>query len=80
MSRWSEFFDLQVERQRSRRDPLARLPWWASLLLAVFVLLLGLVQIAMGSGASKLLGVALLVLVVPTQFVAALAAKRARTS
>ena len=78
MSRWSEFFDLQVERQRTRRDPLARLPWWASLVLAVFVVLLGLVQVALGSGGSKLIGLALLVLVAPTQFVAALAAKRAQ--
>ena len=78
MSRWSEFLDLQVERQRSRRDPLARMPWWASLLLAVFIVLLALLQIALGNGASKLLGIALLVFVAPMQFVAALASKRAQ--
>lgn len=78
MSRWSEFFDLQVERQRARRDPLGRLPWWVSLLLAGLIVLLGLVQLLLGSGASKLIGLALLVLVAPTQVVSALAAKRAQ--
>jgi hypothetical protein len=78
MSRWSEFLDLQVERQRIRSDPLARMPWWVSLLLAVFIALFALVQIALGSGTSKLLGIALLVFVAPMQFVAAWAAKKAQ--
>jgi sorbitol-specific phosphotransferase system component IIBC len=78
MSRWSAFFDQQVDRQRARRDPLAKLPWWVSLLLAGLIVALGIAQVALGSGASKVIGVLLLVLVAPGQVVAALASKRAQ--
>lgn len=71
MSRWSEFLDGQVERQRARRDPLARLPWWVVLAIAVGIVALGLVQLVLGTGASKVIGLALLVLVAPSQLVAA---------
>ena len=76
MSRWRTFLDQQVARQRARRDPLSRLPWWSSLLLGLFLVVLGVVQVALGSGASKVLGLALLLLVAPSQLVAAYATRQ----
>ena len=69
-----------MERQRARRDPLSRLPWWVSLLLALLILVIGGLQLALGSGASKVLGLALLVLVAPSQLVAAWAARKAQAA
>lgn len=76
MSRWSSFLDQQVARQRARRDPLARLPWWATLVAALVVLVFGVAQVTLGTGLSRVLGVALLVFVVPSQLVGAWAAHR----
>jgi hypothetical protein len=64
------FRDDALDRQRQRRDPLGRLPWPVQLLGLLAVLVLAMGQIALGSGASKLLGAGLLVVVVPPQAVA----------
>jgi uncharacterized membrane protein len=76
VSRWGSFLDQQVARQRARRDPLARLPWWVTMGVALLVLIFGVAQVALGTGLSRVLGVALLVFVVPSQLVAAWAARR----
>ncbi len=70
------FLDDAVERQRQRKDPLGRLPWPAQLLGLALVAALALMQVALGQGASKLLGLLLLVVVVPPQAVATYAAWR----
>ena len=57
--------DNAVRQQRERRDPLGRLPWWVRLLGTVLLLALVTAQIVLGSGASRALGVLLLVAVVP---------------
>ena len=77
MSRWSQFLDDQVARQRARRDPLARLPWWVLVLVALLLVAIGLAQLLLGTGLSKVIGLALLVFVAPSQFVAAWATKKA---
>lgn len=59
--------DNAVARERERRDPLSRLPWWARLLGLVLLTALVVAQVVLGSGLSRLLGLALLVLVVPAQ-------------
>jgi hypothetical protein len=66
--------DDAVSRQRERRDPLGRLPWWARLLGTVLLLALVTAQILLGSGASRVLGVVLLLVVVPAQLLGAYAA------
>ncbi len=68
------FLEDAVQRQRQRRDPLGRLPWPVQLAGLLLVVGLSLVQIVLGQGASKLLGVLLLVAVVPAQAVATWAA------
>lgn len=77
MSRWSQYLDDQVARQRARRDPLSRLPWWVLGLVAVVIVAIGVAQTVYGTGLSRVIGVALLVFVAPSQVVSALAAKRA---
>ena len=59
--------DDAVRRQRERRDPIGRLPWWVRLLGLVLLAGLALAQVLHGTGASTLLGLVLLVLVVPPQ-------------
>ena len=59
--------DDAVNRQRERRDPLGRLPWWVRLLGLLLLTALAIAQVLLGSGASRLLGLVLLVLVVPSQ-------------
>ena len=66
--------DDAVSRQRERRDPLGRLPWWARLLGTLLLTGLALAQVVLGSGASRLLGVVLLLVVVPAQLLGAYAA------
>ena len=64
------FLDDAVERRRQRRDPLGRLPWPVQALGLLLLTALALLQLALGQGASRLLGVLLLVVVVPAQAVA----------
>ena len=59
--------DDAVRRQQERRDPLGRLPWWVRLIGLALLTALALAQVLLGSGASRALGVVLLVLVVPPQ-------------
>jgi hypothetical protein len=66
--------DDAVARQRERRDPLGRLPWWARLVALVLLSALAVTQVVLGSGASRVLGLVLLVLVVPPQAVGTWAA------
>lgn len=66
--------DDAVRRQRERRDPLGRLPWWARLLGALLIAALAVTQIVLGSGASAVLGVLLLAVVVPPQMLGTYAA------
>lgn len=66
--------DDAVRRQRERQDPLGRLPWWVRLLGLLLLTALALAQVLLGSGASRVLGVVLLVLVVPPQALGAWAA------
>lgn len=66
--------DEAVRRQRERRDPLGRLPWWVRLLGTLLLLALAVTQIVLGGGPSKLLGVLLLVAVVPPQLLGTYAA------
>lgn len=62
--------DDAVRRQQERRDPLGRLPWPARLAGLLLLTALAVAQIVLGSGASKVIGVGLLLLVVPPQAVA----------
>ena len=64
------FLDDALARQRERTDPLGRLPWPVRLLGLLVVVAVGIGQVALGSGASKLLGLLLLVAVVPALAVA----------
>ena len=66
--------DDAVRRQRERIDPLGRLPWWVRLLGTLLITAVAVAQIALGSGASRVLGVLLLVAVVPPQVVGTWAA------
>ena len=66
--------DDAVARQRERRDPLGRLPWPVRVLGLLLVTALAVVQVVLGDGPSKLLGVLLFVAVVPAQAVATWAA------
>lgn len=66
--------DDAVSRQRERRDPLGRLPWWARLLGTLLLTALAVAQVVLGSGASRVLGVVLLVVVVPPQLLGTYAA------
>ena len=75
MPAWQRYLDAHVQRQRARRDPLGRMPWWVLLLAAVVVLVFAVVQV-LGAGRSKLLGLLLLVLVVPSQLLGTYAAWR----
>lgn len=63
--------DDAVRRQRERRDPIGRLPWPVKLLVVLLLAAVAVAQILLGSGTSQVLGVALLLLVVPPQAVAA---------
>lgn len=62
--------DDAVRRQQERRDPLGRLPWPARLAGLLLLTALAVAQIVLGSGASKVIGVGLLLLVVPPQAIA----------
>ncbi len=64
------FLDDALARQRSRTDPLGRLPWPVRLLGLLAVIALGVFQVALGSGGSKVIGVLLIVAVVPALAVA----------
>lgn len=66
--------DDAVARERERRDPLGRLPWWVRLIGLVLLTVLVVAQVVLGSGLSRVLGVALLLLVVPAQGLATVAA------
>jgi hypothetical protein len=68
------FLDDALERQRARRDPLGRLPWPVQLLGLLAIVALALGQMVLGSGASKVLGLLLLVFIAPPQAVATWAA------
>jgi hypothetical protein len=70
------FLDDAVQRQRERRDPLGRLPWPVRLLGLVLLTALALAQVVLGGGASRVLGLVLLLLVVPAQAVGTIAAYR----
>lgn len=59
--------DDAVARQRERRDPLGRLPWGVRLLGLLLLTALAVAQIVLGGGASRVLGLVLLLLVVPPQ-------------
>lgn len=62
--------DDAVRRQQERRDPLGRLPWPARLAGLLLLTALAVAQVVLGSGASKVIGVGLLLLVVPPQAIA----------
>ena len=65
------FLDDAVERRRQRRDPLGRLPWPVQALGLLLLTALAVLQAVLGQGASRLLGLLLLVVVVvPAQAVA----------
>lgn len=66
--------DDAVRRHRERQDPIGRLPWPVRLLVTVAVAVLAVAQIVLGSGVSRVLGLALLVFVVPPQLLATWAA------
>lgn len=68
--------DDAVRRQRERRDPLGRLPWPVRALGVLLVTALAVAQVALGQGASRLLGLLLLAVVVPPQAVGTWAAWR----
>jgi len=68
--------DDAVRRERERRDPLSRLPWYVRLLGLLLLTALVVAQVVLGSGLSRVLGVALLLLVVPAQGLSTLAAYR----
>lgn len=68
--------DEAIRRQRERRDPLGRLPWPLRAVGVLLVAALAVAQVALGQGASRVLGLLLLVLVVPPQAVGAWAAWR----
>lgn len=70
------FLDDAVDRQRTRKDPLGRMPWPLQLLALLLVLALGLGQLALGSGASKALGLLLILVAGPPQALATWAAWR----
>jgi hypothetical protein len=66
--------DDAVRRHRERRDPIGRLPWWVRLLGVLVIAALALAQVVLGAGLSRVLGLALLLLVVPAQALATYAA------
>lgn len=66
--------DDAVRRQRERRDPLGRLPWPVRVLGVLLIAALAVAQVVLGQGASRALGLLLLVLVVPAQALGAWAA------
>jgi hypothetical protein len=68
--------DDAVRRQRERRDPLGRLPWPVRVLGVLLIAALAVAQVVLGQGASRALGLLLLVLVVPAQALGAWAAWR----
>ena len=75
----SDFLERQVQRQQERTDPLGRLPWQATLAIALLILVLGVLQVLLGSGIfSRLLGLALVLWIAPLSFVSAWAAREAR--
>lgn len=65
-----------IRRQRERRDPLGRLPWPVRAVGVLVVAALAVAQVALGQGASRLLGLLLLLVVVPPQAVGVWAAWR----
>jgi hypothetical protein len=69
--------DDAVRRHRERTDPIGRLPWPVRLLGVLLVGAIGVAQVVLGQGLSVVLGVALLVLVVPSQALATWAAWKA---
>lgn len=74
----SDFFERQVQRQQDRTDPLGRLPWPATLAVAVLILVLGLLQVLLGDGVfSRLLGLALVLWIAPLTLVSAWARREA---
>lgn len=74
----SEFFERQVQRQQDRTDPLGRLPWTATLAVAVLIFVLGLLQVLLGDGVfSRILGLALVLWIAPLTFVSAWARREA---
>ena len=66
--------DDAVQRQRERRDPLGRLPWPVRLIGLLLLTALAVAQVVLGGGASRVLGLVLLLLVVPAQGLGTLAA------
>lgn len=74
----SSYFERQVQRQLERTDPLGRLPWQVTLTFALLILALGLLQIVLGRGLSRILGLVLVVYIGPLNVVTALAAREAR--
>jgi uncharacterized membrane protein len=79
MSGVNDFLERAVQRQQERRDPLSRLPWQATLAIALLILVLGLLQVLLGSGVfSRVLGLALVVWIAPLNLVSAWAAREAR--
>jgi hypothetical protein len=68
--------DDAVRRHRERTDPIGRLPWGVRLLGVVLIAALALAQVVLGAGLSRVLGLALLLLVVPAQALATVAAYR----
>ncbi len=62
--------DDAVRRQRERIDPIGRLPWWVRLLGVLLLAVLAVTQVLLGAGLSRVLGLALLLLVVPAQALA----------
>jgi hypothetical protein len=71
--------DDAVRRHRERQDPIGRLPWPVRLLVVLAVGALAVAQIILGSGVSRVLGLALLVFVVPPQLLATWAAWKVAT-
>jgi heme O synthase-like polyprenyltransferase len=75
----SEFFERQVQRQQERTDPLGRLPWQATLTVALLILVLGLLQVLLGEGLfARVLGLALVLWIGPLNVVSAWARREAQ--
>ena len=66
--------DDAVRRHRERTDPIGRLPWPVRLLGVLLLAAIAVAQVVLGQGFSKVLGLALLLLVVPAQALATWAA------
>jgi hypothetical protein len=74
----SDFFERQVQRQQDRTDPLGRLPWQATLAVAMLILVLGLLQVLLGNGVfARVLGLALVLWIAPLNVVSAFARREA---